>query len=124
MVSLCWWSSLFTAFLSVFVSCSLSLSLSHPFAPPLPAGLSLELNKVQQHILGQREFSKVLTDEIAFLTVASHAHMKELVRLTRLVKQMLSDLESLIDTDTLVKTLSVTHDNNHHVSVNEEMCVN
>ena len=47
--------------------------------------------------------------------------MKELVRMTRLVKQILNDLESFVDTDTLnVKTLSVTHDTNHHLSVNEE----
>ena len=42
--------------------------------------------------------------------------------MTRLVKQTLYDVESLLGADTPMRTLLATHDINHHVS-NEELCV-
>ena len=43
--------------------------------------------------------------------------------MTRLVKQTFYDVESLVGADRLMRTLLATHDTNHHVSVNEELCV-
>ena len=110
---------------SLYPSSHPPLTLLSPFPQPflpLHEGLSLELNKVQQHILGQREFSKILMDEISFLTVTSHAHMKELVRVTRLMRQALHDLDPLLDTATLLETFPPTQEMTNCLSPPKEMC--
>jgi len=56
----------------------------------------LELDGIQQLLKGRRELCQILSKEFGFLTATTHGYMADIVRLGHLERQVLQELESLL----------------------------
>ncbi len=62
----------------------------------------MEENIQHNHILSRRELCTVLSDEISFLTVTNHTTMTELVHMSYSLRQLLSEIDNLIDPSKII----------------------
>ena len=62
------------------------------------AGVKAELDSIQQLIHARRSLCSVLTDDISYLTVSNHGYMTESVRMDHTQKQVLKDIQTLLNT--------------------------
>jgi len=63
---------------------------------PSSAEVLLELDGIQQLVKGRRELCQILSKEIGFLIATTQGYMAEIVRLGHLERQVLQELESLL----------------------------
>ena len=57
-----------------------------------------ELDSVQQLIQARRTLCSALSDDIGYLMISNHGYMTEYVRMEHMQKQVLKDIQSLLNT--------------------------
>ncbi len=61
-------------------------------------GVKSELDSVQQLIHTRRNLCSALADDISYLTVSNHGYMTESVRMDHSQRQVLKDVQALLNT--------------------------